>query len=70
MMTNKGGSIVRIDTDVLTAARVLAASSEMSLCELISAAVRFALESAEVRTTVKTVEVRELVFRAKEMTNA
>lgn len=62
-MSTKGGAIVRIDTDVLEAARKLAAESEMSLSELVSAAVRYAMEHAKVTTETKMVEVKTLVFR-------
>lgn len=62
-MSSKGAGIVRIDTDVLDAARQLAAESEMSLSELVSAAVRYAMEHAKVATETKMVEVKTLVFK-------
>lgn len=62
-MSVKGGSNVRIDTDVLNEARVLADKSEMSLSELVSMAVRYALEHAKVATETKMVEVKTLVFK-------
>jgi hypothetical protein len=56
-------AVVRLDAEVLEELRELAAESDMSIANLASAAIRYALEHAKIKTTTKTIEVRTVVFR-------
>lgn len=57
-------AVVRLDAEVLDELRKLAAESNMSIANLASAAIRYALEHAKVHTEVRTVtvEVKNVVF--------
>lgn len=56
-------AFVRLDAEVLEELRTLAAESDMSIANLASAAIRYALGHAKIKTTIKTIEVRTVVFR-------
>lgn len=55
-------AVVRLDAEVLDELRRLAAESDMSIANLASAAIRYALERAKIKKTIKTIEVRTIVF--------
>lgn len=57
-------AVVRLDAEVLEELRELAAESNMSIANLASAAIRYALDHASIHTEVRTVtvEVKTVVF--------
>ena len=56
-------AVVRLDAEVLEELRELAAESDMSIANLASAAIRYALKHVRIKKITKTIDVRTVVFR-------
>jgi predicted transcriptional regulator len=62
-MNSSNNSTVRIDSNLLEAVKELAEKSDMSIANVLSAAVRYALEHAAIESTTRTIEVHTVVFK-------